>query len=250
MILLLLGIGLMLPPGLVAQTARDFAARGDSLMGSFQTERAIAAYRAGLADFPNDKMLLWKTSRAIFNYAEERPGTENDEERYEEAVELARRAAELSSGDARAHATLAAALGKLALFRGGRRKVELAREVKEEAELATQLDPSYFGSFVILGILNRELATLNFVLRAFASTLFGGLPDVSIDRSAAMLERAVRLAPDYITPRLELARTYVELDRRSEALEQLEAALDLAPREQLDRLQLEQAAALLEEIRD
>jgi Flp pilus assembly protein TadD len=223
------------------------AARGDSLMAAFRTPEAVAAYRQGLGAAADDPVLLWKTSRALLNLAEERPGKEGDEVAYREAVELARRSVRAAPGAARPHATLAAALGRLALFEGGKRKVELAREVRSEAELAARLDPSDFAAFVVLGILERELATLNPFLKAFARTFFGRLPEASEEGSAAHLERAVRLEPEYITPRVELARTYLELDREVDARRELEAALELAPREEADRIRQREARELLEE---
>lgn len=230
-----------------AQTAAALA-RGDSLMAAFRTADAIAAYRDGLAAHPDDPTLLWKTARAISNLADETPGEDGDEARYEEAVDLARKAVRLAPDVSRTHTTLAAALGKLALFRGGKRKVELAREVESEAQRAVALDPSDFAPFTILGVWNREVATLNFFLRAFAKTLFGGLPDASVERSRALLERAVRLAPDLVTPRLELARTLRETGREAEARRELRTALGLRPREQLDRVQQDRARRLLEEL--
>ncbi len=230
--------------------ARAAESRGDSLMQAFETAAAVEAYRSGLAAAPADVTLLWKTSRALLNLAEERPGKDGDEEAYREAVDLGRRAAQEAPDLARAHATLAAALGKLALFQGGKRKVELAREVQSEAELAARLDPSDFAAFVVLGILNRELATLNPLLKAFARTFFGRLPEASVEASAAHLERAVALAPDFVTPRVELALTYLEQDRDEAAREELRRAIALPPKEQLDRLRQREAQELLEEIED
>lgn len=217
-------------------------------MASFRTADAVAAYREGLAIAPADTALLWRTPRALLNLAEERPGEQGDEAIYREAVELGRRAVRAAPGSARAHATLAAALGRLALFEGGRRKVELAREVRAEAELAAELDPSDFAAFVVLGILERELATLNPFLEAFARTFFGRLPEASVEGSAAHLERAVRLEPATITPRVELARTYLELDRDADARRELEAALALPPQEEADRIRQREARELMEEV--
>lgn len=187
-----------------AQTASEPEARGDSLMRAFDTSAAIEAYRRGLAGDPTDVALLWKTSRAISNLADETPGEEGDEARYEEAVELARRAVRAGPDVARAHTTLAAALGKLALYRGGKRKVE----------------------------------------RAF----FGGLPDASLERSRRLLERAVSLAPETVTPHLELARTLVEMDETAAARRHLRTAASLQPRERLDQVQQRRVRELLEEL--
>jgi tetratricopeptide (TPR) repeat protein len=241
----------LLDPGrdLVAQPRGDDpVVRGDRLLAEFRTEAAIEAYRSGLAAAPDDVELLWKTARALSNLADETPGDAGDETRMEEAVELSRRAVRVGPAISRAHTTMAASLGKLALFRGGRRKVELAREVGREARRAAELDPRDFAPFTVLGVLERELATLNPLLRGFAGALFGGVPDASLERSAAFLERATRLAPGYIAPHVELARTYVEMDREAQARAELEKALALPPKERLDRLLQEQARALLRDL--
>lgn len=235
-------------PAGAQQTVSEPAARGDSLMRAFDTPAAIEAYRRGLAGDPTDVSLLWKTSRAISNLADETPGEESDEARYEEAVELARRAVRAGPEVARARTTLAAALGKLALYRGGKRKVELAREVRTEARRAIQLDPDDFAPFAILGVWHREVATLNVFLKTFARTFFGGLPDASLERSRSFLERAVSLAPETVTPHLELARTLVEMDQTAAARRHLRTAASLEPRERLDRVQQRRARELLEEL--
>jgi tetratricopeptide (TPR) repeat protein len=229
-------------------TGESAIARGDRLMAASRTEAAIEAYRAGLDDRPDDPELLWKTARAISNLADETPGEAGDEARMEEAVELSRRAVRAGPAISRTHTTLAASLGKLALFRGGKRKVELAREVEREARRAAELDPRDFAPFTVLGVLERELATLNPLLRGFAGALFGGLPPASLERSEALLARAVRLAPDYVAPHLELARTYLEMDRPAQARAELEKALALVPRERLDGVQQARARQLLRDL--
>lgn len=231
-----------------AQAPEGAAALGDRRMTEGRTEAAIEAYREGLAARPDDPELLWKAARALSNLSDETPGEAGDEARLEEAVRLSRRAVRAGSGISRTHTTLAASVGKLALFRGGRQKVELAREVGREARRAAELDPNDFAPFTVLGVLERELATLNPLLRGFAAALFGGLPRASLERSAAFLERAVRLGPDYVAPRLELARTYVEMDREADARVQLTRALALEPRERMDRILQSQARELVGEL--
>jgi tetratricopeptide (TPR) repeat protein len=241
-----LALGVAIPGAVRAQA--DAIAEGDRLMAESRTEAAIEAYRAGLVAHPDDPTILWKTARAISNLADETPGDGGDEARMEEAVELSRRAVRAGPGISRAHTTLAASLGKLALFRGGKRKVELAREVGREARRAAELDPQDFAPFAVMGVLERELATLNPLLKGFASALFGGVPDASLERSAALLGRAVRLAPAYVAPHLELARTYVEMDRVEEARAELDKALALPRRERLDAVLQDRARELLREL--
>lgn len=221
---------------------------GDSLMAAFQTSRAIDAYRVGLRLAPKEARLLNKTAYALSNLAEESPGLEGDEAIYQEAVDLARRAVELDPETSWHHSTLAAVLGRHALFQGGRRKVELGREIHAEATRAVELDPLDYRPFIVLGVWHREVATLNPVMRGIARAFLGGLPRGSLETSRIALERARRLAPDIVFTHVELALTYLELDHVEDARRSLEAALRLTPVQQLDRVYHETARKLLEEI--
>jgi tetratricopeptide (TPR) repeat protein len=233
-----------------AQTPAVASTRGDSLMRAFDTSAAIETYRIELARDSTDVELLWRLARAISNLADEMPGDAGDRARHEEAVALAQRAVQLGPNVARAHATLAGTLGKLAQFQGGRRKVELARDVHREAERAVGIDPRDFVGFTILGVWHREVADLNPFLRAFASGLFGGLPDASLDQSRRYLERAVRLDPRAIAPHVELGLTYLALDREDAAHRELGEALALPPGEELDRIHQRRARELLRELEE
>jgi cytochrome c-type biogenesis protein CcmH/NrfG len=83
-------------------------------------------------------------------------------------------------------------------------------------------------------------------VRLLAETFLGDFPPVSLEESASYLERAIRLDPEDVTAHLELARTYREMGRESEARAELEAALGAPVRERLDAVEKEEARALLD----
>lgn len=230
-------------------------ARGDSLRKSFETEAALEAYLAGVAEHPRDTTLLWKSARTLVGLTMVGRDDGASEERLARAVELARRAVDAGPGNARAHATLAASLGlygrlvarKYRLARA-REVIEMGEEVHAHARRAIRLDPDYFAPYVVLGIFHRELATVHPIARMVAKTFLGGYPDVSVEESEAYLRRAVQLAPDDLTARLEYARTLLELDREEEAREQLRAALAAPPDEEIEREERKRARELLDEI--
>lgn len=235
-------------------TASEALDRGDSLMSAHRTATAFHAYAAGLRNHPDDPVLLWKAARAMTTLAMESPGLDGDEERLEEAIALARRAVSAGPDVARAHATLAASLGLYGRLVGTRYRIarapeviELAREVRVEARRAIALDPHDFAPYVILGMWHRELATVHPVAKTVARTFLGGYPDVSLETSAAYLEAAVELAPRDVTARLELAKTYREMDRMAEFRREIQAALALPASERLDRLEQEKARRMLAE---
>lgn len=227
-------------------------AHGDSLMAALETARAIEAYREGLARFPDDPALLWRAARALSNRTAETPGGEGDEPLHQEAVALARRAVAAGPVVARAHTTLATALGRYGRWlaqecriRCAGRVVDMGKEGYRATRRAIALDPYDPAPFVVLGLYHRDLSTVPLVVKVIARTFLGGYPPVSLEASAANLERAVRLDPGDVTAHLELARTYAEMGRDDDARVQLRAALASPTRERLDAVEKEEARTLL-----
>ena len=227
-------------------------ATGDSLMAALQTTRAIAAYRQGLAGSQDDPELLWRAARAISNRTAETPGGEGDQPLHEEAVALARRAVTAGPGVARTHTTLATALGRYGHWlarecrvRCAGRIVDMGREGYRATRRAIELDPWDPAPFIVLGIYHRDLSTVPLFVKVIARTFLGGYPPVSLEASAKNLERAVRLDPGDVTARLELARTYAEMERWEDARAQVAAALAAPTRELLDDVEKDEARRVL-----
>ena len=245
----LIALALPHPAGGQPDTA---LAEGDSLMAALETERAIDAYREGLAASPDDPALLWRAARAISNRTAETPGREGDEPFHQEAVALARRAVAAGPEVARTHTTLATALGRYGHWlahecriRCAGRVVDMGKEGYRATRRAIELDPYDPAPFIVLGLYHRDLSTVPLVVKVIARTFLGGYPPVSLEESATNLERAVRLDPGDVTAHLELARTYAEMGRDDDARAELRAALAAPTRERLDVVEKEEAASLL-----
>jgi len=144
-----------------------------------------------------------------------------------EAEQAARLAVRLQPADAKGHAFLAVAVGRLALFEGGRRKVELSREVKSAAETALALNPAEDVACHTLALWHREMVELNWALKKVAELLYGRFPPASLDESLRLLRRAVAAAPDVIAHRVELGRTLVVARQWAAAKQELDCALAL-----------------------
>lgn len=243
-------------PAAAQSTAPDAGraeARGDSLMGAFRTMDAVAAYRAGLASAPDDPTLLWKAARALANRADETPGyTEEDEHLLESADSLARRGVAAGPDVARTHTVRAEVLGRYGRvlahrhrIADARKVIRMGREAYDQARKAIELDPSDFAPFAFLGAMAREIATVNPVVKTIAETFLDHYPDVTLEDSARFLRRAKALAPNDVTTRLELGKTYLAMDRKADARAELRAALSLPPVEELDRVEQKEAGKIL-----
>ncbi|HUJ11349.1 MAG TPA: hypothetical protein VL171_15130 [Verrucomicrobiae bacterium] len=210
----------------VAETAviRTLAA-GDAALAQFDLDRALNDYRTAHEQAPDDYEATWKLARALTDKSTLTKDRNEQKQYCVEAERLARAAVNLKPDDSKGHAYLAVAVGKLALYEGGKRKVELGNEVKREAQRAIKLNDKEDLAWHVLGVWNREMAELNWFLRKFAEMLYGKFPSASLDKAVQDLQRARELAPKVVPHTVELGVTLADLHRWQEANDMLEKAL-------------------------
>jgi tetratricopeptide (TPR) repeat protein len=216
--------------GAFAASAGEVAATiaaGDAALEKLDLEAGIAAYRSALEAAPDSYEALWRLARALTDKATLSKQPDEQKGLCVEAEKLARKAVGLKPSDSEGHAYLAVAVGKLALFEGGKRKVELSKEVKAEAEKALQLKPDEAVALHVLAIWNREMVELGWFLKSFAQLLYGKFPPASLDTALADLRRASELEPDVIPHHVELGITLASAKRWAEAKTELEKGLAL-----------------------
>jgi len=209
-----------------AEVASRIAA-GDAALARLDLPAGIAAYRGALEAAPDSYEALWKLTRALTDAATLAKESSEQKNLCIEAEKLARKAVAISPTDANGHTYLAVAVGKLALFEGGKRKVELSKEVKTEAETALQLNPDEDTALHVLAIWNREMVELGWFLKSFAQILYGKFPPASLDTALADLRRASKLQPEVIPHHVELGITLAAAKSWSEAKAELEKGLAL-----------------------
>jgi tetratricopeptide (TPR) repeat protein len=205
--------------------AQQEVAAGDAALARFDLASALKAYRAAHARSPDNYEATWKLARALIDTSTLSKDADQQKQCCIEAEQLARAAVKLDPDDSKGHAYLAVAVGKLALYYGGKRKVSLASEVKTEAERAIRRDGKEDLAYHVLGVWNREMAELNWVLRRFAELLYGKFPSASLDDAISDLEQAAQLAPTIVPHRVELGITLASARRWREANDNLEKSL-------------------------
>jgi tetratricopeptide (TPR) repeat protein len=211
--------------GFLVNASAQQVADGDAALARFDLDGALTAYRAAHKQTPADYEATWKLARALADKSTLTKDS-NDQKQYcVEAEQLARVAVSLKPDDSKGHAYLAVAVGKLALYEGGKHKVELGNEVKREADRAIKLNDKEDLAYHVLGVWNREMAELNWVLRKFAEMLYGKFPSASLDKAAENLEHARTLAPDVVPHPVELGVTLADMRRWQESNDVLEKAL-------------------------
>ncbi len=223
-------------------------ALGDAAYARFDNQAALAYYLEALDLEPDGDEALWRAARthADVGKALESRDARKAKQEYRLGEGLARRAVEQAPDSADAHFVLALCVGRLALFEGGKTKIRLSKEVKSEAKRAIALDPRHDGAYHILGRWHYGIATLSWLLRAFAKIIYGGVPPgASLEAAADMFGKAIGIDGAQPMHRLEYARTLIRLGRKAEAREQLRTCVELKPVRWDDAENQAEAARLL-----
>ena len=79
----------------------------------------------------------------------------------------------------------------------------------------------------VLGVWNREMVELNWMLRTFAELLYGRFPAASLETAVTDLGKASELAPKVVAHQVELGITLAAAGRRGDAKTTLAHALAL-----------------------
>jgi tetratricopeptide (TPR) repeat protein len=241
--LLLSGIiGLSLAGSVVADPLVECQTYYDA--GNLTASRAAA--EAALAADANSYEATWKLARVLIDIGNKAEEKDERQGLYEEAERLARRAIELQPDDTWGHHYLAAAVGKLALFHGGKTKIKLSKEVRDEALRAIELDPNNDKSQHIMGRWNREVANLSALKKLAAKVVYGGVPKgASNEKAVAFFQAAIAIAPEHVNHHLELGITYYKMHEYEAAITELEEALRLPDSDPNDPEYKEEARKLL-----
>ena len=229
------------------ESARNPA--GDSAFAAMDYDRALALYQVDLDQTPGDAELLWRMARLEICRGDIAPREERDGF-YKKGEEFARRSISADSTLSPAHTWLAAALGSRAMRGSSSQKVELAREIKRELDVAIELNPRDDGARSILGSFYRALGNISWIERQLANIFLGGIPSGGFEESEKELQTAIQIAPGVFRHHFELGLLYVDWERPEDALRSFQNALNAGPTMAADRHRIARAKKQIEALRE
>lgn len=179
-------------------------------------ELAAQALQAG----PNQYEALWRLVRGQVDLgedAQDRGQNEQAETWFNKALATSRELVRLHPGQSNAHYYRALAVGRRALFAGGKEKVSLAQEIEREALKALEIDPRNGRAHGLIGRYYREMAHLGWAKRKAAEALYGDLPKGGDEKALSHLRKATELEPAWVFAWYELAETLEVMGHKDEA---------------------------------
>ena len=224
---------------------------GDKLAEKWDHKGAAKMYEAVLKYDPTNYEILWKAGDELTEYADGLASNlkKEKEELFNRATEYCEKAVEVNPEGWEGHFRLSVALGRLALFKGGKEKIRLSERVKEEADKAIELNPEADLAYHVLGRWHQNLANLSGMLKFFAKVLYGGVPPGSNEEGVAMFQKAIEINPNHIEHYLELARTYEFMGQKELMREPLEKVLELPKAEEDDGKFKKEAEMMLKKLK-
>jgi tetratricopeptide (TPR) repeat protein len=247
---LLIAASLVLPGPGIAQSS-PHSPVPDSAFAHVDSLRADGDFRAALSQlstlrdrYGEDVGILWRESLTHVDVAKTIDEDKAVKKRYRKALDRADEALAVDSTSAKAHQAKAIAEGRIALDAGTRERVRRSRTVKRHADRAIELDSTLDGAYHTRARWHREVADLGFLERAVVKTIYGGLPEASFEHAVRDFKRAIELHDERLH-RLELAKTYMKMDREEDAKKQLRALLELPPQGPFDEGRGDQAQQML-----
>jgi len=229
-----------------AQTAADLIKAGDDALDQKNDAKALEFFLAAIQAEPGNYEALWKASASMVDVGDlidtkTKDGEEKQKKYYQDAAEYARKAVAVNPDDTNGHFQLSAALGMYALKLGKKEQIAMSKEIKAEIEKAIELDAMNDGAYHALSRWHRKIAEIGGAKRLFGSILYGKIPKGTNEEAETYMKKAIEIKPDYINHHLEMARTYVAMDKYKNAAAEFQKCLDLPETTSKDAMYKEEA---------
>ena len=161
------------------KTPIDHIANGDEAYSIFDNQAALSEYQIALDLDSLNYEAAWKLTRAYVDIGESLKDKKQRKFHFQEAAKYSRRIIRINPDRIAGHLFLSIALGRIALDAGAKERVKLAKEIKEEADRALELDPLNNFAWHVLGLWNREVASIGWLQKFFANLIYRGIPNLA-----------------------------------------------------------------------
>ena len=202
---------------------------------SMNDEQAFNAYKEALKIQPSNLEALCKCSELCTRIgARLKDDKLKQNDYYRQAKTYAQTALQVNQLSSDANFVMALVMGREAMKKDGKEKIDAVRDIKKYADLSIKYNPQNYKAWFVLGKWYYEINGLNYFERTAVKLFFGALPPASIDDAINCLEKVKSLNPSFILNYLSLAKAYKRKDEENIARQNLTVMFTLPNRTEDD----------------
>lgn len=231
-----------------AQSFETLIQEGAKLELAFNEKEALLKYREAQKLKPLDLNVLCKCSYLSGSIGNREKNNSIRDKYFENALSFAKIAYHNYPNSDEANVRMSVALGRIALTKSGKDKIDLVKGIKTFAENAIQLNPDNSTAWHVLGKWYYEISDLNFIEKTAVKLIFGGFPDASFKKAIDAFEKAKKLNVGFMQNYLELAKAYKKIGQTKSTIVNLNELIKLTPGSENDRIVLNEAKLILKSI--
>ena len=220
----------------------------DALSATGEYQKELKTLEDLVKNNPGDVEVLWRLARSHFDIADQTEDEAVHKAHFYPGFEAAKTALKLDPNSAKANHWYAVLTGKIGMLEGTKQKIINSYDVKKYAMRAIELDPTYDGTYHVMGRWHYELANLSWIERKIAGLVYETPPDGSFKESVQFFRKAIDAKPDEIRHYVWLAKALIEMDNDAEAKKVLNEALALNPFDNGDRNLQKEARTILRKL--
>ncbi len=232
----------------IAQSFESIMQEGLKMEQASNEKAALIKFREAQKLKPTDLTVLCKCSDLSGSIGNKEKSLKLRNKYFETSLSFAKIACNTYPKSDEANVSMSIALGRIALTKNGKDKIELVKDIKSYADNAIKLNPNNAIAWHVLGKWYYEISNLNFIEKNAVNLFFGKLPEASFQKSINAFEKAKILSKDFMQNYLELARAYKKTGQNRLALSNLNDLIKLPAKTQNDILLINEAKLLLNSI--
>lgn len=156
-------------------------------------------------------------------------------------------ALKINPNDGESNCLMAMALGRSALTKSGKEKINNAKDIKKYIDISLKNDPVNYKAWHVLGRWHYEISLLNMFEKGVVNVFYGGMPNASLKESIRCFEKARSLAPGFILNYYEMSKAYKENAESDKAIASLNTMLSLPNQTEDDPFTKQKGKVLLNE---
>ena len=187
---------------------------------SFQNQEAVNIFKNGLKDYSDSYELQLGLAYGYNSLGldyQEKEESEAAEKAFRSGMETAQNLTSQHPKMAEGYLIFAMTTGNLAKFKGGQEKIKIGSKVEEYCKKAIELDPNLGMAHSVLATYYLAVVDLPWLLKSFAKTFLGKLPDATEEDVLKLYETGVKASPERVYTQLKYAQMLQRLNRKGEA---------------------------------